>query len=60
MSNQPPQPVSQVRELIIATVVGVAAGVISDNLIVGTAVGIVLGLVLTTLKSIRHERRNKP
>ncbi|WP_305804059.1 hypothetical protein [Stenotrophomonas sp. YIM B06876] len=56
MSTPPPQPVSLLREMVIATVVGVATGMYTGNIVVGSAVGIGLGTVLSIVKTLRSGR----
>lgn len=60
MSAQPPQPVSLLWEMVVATILGVAAGVIADNIVVGSGVGIVLGVVLSVIKTQRGGWGRRP
>jgi hypothetical protein len=55
MSEQSQQP-SFLWEIIIATMIGAAAGVWLDNVVVGSGIGIGLGIVLSVLKITRAGR----
>ncbi len=59
MSTPPPQPVSHTTEMVIATLVGVAIGLVQDNFLLGAGVGIGLGIVLSVIKTIYVERRRR-
>lgn len=50
MSSQPDPPPSFTLEIVIATAVGVALGVVLDHLAIGIGVGIALGAILSVLK----------
>lgn len=54
MPAQPPP--STTREILIATVVGVAVGLWLDNVVVGAGIGIALGVLLSVLKIVRAGR----
>ncbi|MEE7547136.1 hypothetical protein HF319_08905 [Xanthomonas sp. Kuri4-1] len=56
MSIPPSRPPSYALEIVIATVVGAAAGLWLDNLVVGSGIGIALGAVLSVLKMQRARR----
>lgn len=59
MSMPPPKPVSHTAEMIIATVVGVAIGLTTDNFLLGAGVGIGLGIVLSVARTVVVERRRR-
>jgi len=42
--------------MVIATLVGVAIGLVQDNFLLGAGVGIGLGIVLSVIKTIYVER----
>ena len=55
MSTPPPQ-ISHTTEIVIATVVGAAVGVLSGNYLLGGIVGIVLGIGLGVAKTLYVDR----
>ncbi|WP_260844069.1 hypothetical protein [Stenotrophomonas rhizophila] len=55
----PPPPVSHTTEMVIATVVGAAVGLLSENYLLGGIVGIVLGIVLSVGKTVYLDRRRR-
>ena len=54
--STPPPPVSHTTEMVIATVVGAAVGLLSGNYLLGGIVGIVLGIVLSVGKTVYLDR----
>jgi hypothetical protein len=57
--STPPPPVSHTTEMVIATVVGAAVGLLSGNYLLGGIVGIVLGIVLSVGKTVYLDRRRR-
>lgn len=59
--SQPPrhEPISHTLEMVTATVVGVAVGLGTDNLLLGCAVGIGLGIVLSIAKTLYVDRKRR-
>nr|WP_145478529.1 hypothetical protein [Stenotrophomonas rhizophila] len=57
--TMPPPPVSHTTEMVIATVVGAAVGLLSENYLLGGIVGIVLGIVLSVGKTVYLDRRRR-
>ncbi len=57
--STPPPPVSHTTEMVIATVVGAAVGLLSENYLLGGIVGIVLGIVLSVGKTVYLDRRRR-
>ncbi|WP_314103591.1 hypothetical protein [uncultured Stenotrophomonas sp.] len=55
----PPPPVSHTTEMVIATVVGAAVGLLSENYLLGGIVGIGLGIVLSVGKTVYLDRRRR-
>jgi len=55
----PPPPVSHTTEMVIATMVGAAVGLLSENYLLGGIVGIVLGIVLSVGKTVYLDRRRR-
>lgn len=55
----PPPPVSHTTEMVIATVVGAAVGLLSENYLLGGIVGIVLGIVLSVGKTVYLDRMRR-
>lgn len=55
----PPPPVSHTTEMVIATVVGAAVGLLSENYLLGGIVGIVLGIFLSVGKTVYLDRRRR-
>jgi len=45
--------------MVIATVVGAAVGLLSENYLLGGIVGIVLGIVLSVGKTVYLDRRRR-
>mgnify|MGYP000898473359 CR=1 FL=1 len=54
-----PEPISHTTEMVIATVVGVAVGLATDNLLLGCIVGIGVGIVLSVAKTLYVDRRRR-
>ncbi len=57
--STPPPPVSHTTEMVIATVVGAAVGLLSENYLLGGIVGIVLGIVLSVGKTLYQDRKRR-
>lgn len=57
--STPPPPVSHTTEMVIATVVGAAVGLLSGNYLLGGIVGIVLGIVLSVGKTVYLDPRRR-
>lgn len=57
--STPPPPVSHTTEMVIATVVGAAVGLLSGNYLLGGIVGIALGIVLSVGKTVYLDRRRR-
>lgn len=57
--STPPPPVSHTTEMVIATVVGAAAGLLSGNYLLGGIVGIVIGIGLSVAKTLYLDRRRR-
>jgi hypothetical protein len=57
--STPPPPVSHTTEIVIATVVGAAVGLISGNYFLGGVVGIVIGIVLSVGKTLYLDRKRR-
>ncbi|MFL9582325.1 hypothetical protein [Stenotrophomonas sp. AB1(2024)] len=57
--STPPPPVSHTTEMVIATVVGAAVGLLSGNYLLGGIVGIVLGVVLSVGKTLYVDRKRR-
>lgn len=57
--STPPPPVSHTTEMVIATVVGAAVGLLSENYLLGGIVGIVLGMVLSVGKTVYLDRMRR-
>ncbi|MGY8565151.1 hypothetical protein L0938_17235 [Paracidovorax citrulli] len=57
--STPPPPVSHTTEMVIATVVGAAVGLLSENYLLGGIVGIVLGIVLSVGKTVYLDRMRR-
>lgn len=57
--SSPPPPVSHTTEIVIATVVGAAVGLISGNYLLGGIVGIALGIVLSVGKTVYLDRKRR-
>lgn len=57
--STPPPPVSHTTEIVIATVVGAAVGLISGNYLLGVIAGIVLGIVLSVAKTLYVDRKRR-
>jgi len=57
--STPPPPVSHTTEIVIATVVGAAVGLISGNYLLGGIAGIVLGIVLSVAKTLYVDRKRR-
>ena len=57
--STPPPPVSHTTEMVIATVVGAAVGLLSENYLLGGIVGIGLGIVLSVGKTLYLDRKRR-
>lgn len=59
MNTPMPEPISHTTEMVIATVVGVAVGLLADNLLLGAGVGIAVGIVLSIAKTLYVDRKRR-
>jgi len=57
--STPPPPVSHTTEIVVATVLGAAVGLISGNYLLGGIAGIVLGIVLSVAKTLYVDRKHR-
>ncbi|MBT2766600.1 hypothetical protein J7J08_03005 [Stenotrophomonas sp. ISL-67] len=57
--STPPPPVSHTTEIVIATVVGAAVGLLSENYLLGGVVGIALGIGLSVGKTLYLDRKRR-
>ncbi|MFI8717781.1 hypothetical protein ACIGHF_07825 [Stenotrophomonas sp. NPDC077464] len=57
--STPPPPVSHTTEMVIATVVGAAVGLFSENYLLGGIVGIALGVALSVGKTLYLDRKRR-
>ncbi len=57
--STPPPPVSHTTEIVIATVVGAAVGLVSENYLLGGIVGILLGIGLSVAKTLYLDRKRR-
>lgn len=55
----PPPPISHTTEMVIATVVGAAIGLTTENYLLGIGIGVALGIGLSVAKTLYldHKRR---
>ncbi len=57
--STPPPPVSHTTEIVIATVVGAAVGLVSGNYLLGGVAGILLGFGLSVGKTLYLDRKRR-
>ncbi|MEQ4576401.1 MULTISPECIES: hypothetical protein [Gammaproteobacteria] len=50
---------SYTLEIVIATCVGATLGLLTDNIPLGTGVGIALGCLLSVIKVVRTQKKDK-